>query len=198
MFERYTENARRALFFARYEASELGDLVINTEHLLLGLVRSGTAARIFADRGVSLQDIRRDIEKSRAASADRVATSVEIPFDREAKVALQFAAEEADRLAHHHIGTEHLLLGLLRAEESSAAAILINHGLRLPELREVVAKRAAERPHASHSNEASALIHALKQLLDRLGIVASGNAEVRSQLDEIRQRVTAIERQLGQ
>ena len=198
MFERYTESARRALFFARYEASELGDLVINTEHLLLGLVRSGTAARIFADRGVSVQDIRRDIEKSRAASADKVATSVEIPFDREAKVALQFAAEEADRLAHHHIGTEHLLLGLLRVEESSAAAILMNHGWRLPQLREVVATIAAERPQASHSTEASALIHALKQLLDRLGIVASPNAEVRSQLDEIRQRVTAIERQLGQ
>jgi ATP-dependent Clp protease ATP-binding subunit ClpC len=198
MFERYTENARRALFFARYEASQLGDLVIKTEHLLLGLVRStGTAARILTDRGVSLEDIRRDIE-SRAASAEKISTSVEIPFDREAKVALQFAAEESDRLAHHHIGTEHLLLGLLRVEKSSAAAILMNHGLQLPQLREVVAQMAAERPHASHSNETSALIHALKQLLDRLGIVAADNAEVRSQLDEIRQRVTAIERQLGQ
>ena len=198
MFERYTENARRALFFARYEASQLGDLVIKTEHLLLGLVRStGTAARIFTDRGVSLEDIRRDIE-SRAASAEKISTSVEIPFDREAKVALQFAAEESDRLAHHHIGTEHLLLGLLRVEKSSAAAILMNHGLQLPQLREVVAQMAAERPHASHSNETSALIHALKQLLDRLGIVAADNAEVRSQLDEIRQRVTAIERLLGQ
>ena len=198
MFERYTENARRALFFARYEASQLGDLVIKPEHLLLGLVRStGTAARIFADRGVSLQDIRRDIE-SRVASAEKIATSVEIPFDSEAKVALQFAAEEADRLAHHHIGTEHLLLALLRVEQSSAAAILKNHGLQLPQLREVVAKMAAERPHASHSNEASALIHALKQLLDRLGIVASGNAEVRSQLDDIRQRLSVVEKHLGQ
>jgi len=198
MFERYTESARRALFFSRYEASELGDLVIKTEHLLLGLVRSGTAARIFVDRGVSLQDIRRDVEKSRTASADKVATSVEIPFDRDAKAALQFAAEEADRLAHHHIGTEHLLLGLLRVAESSAAAILTNHGLRLPQLREVVAKMAAERPHASHSTEASALIHALKQLLERLGAIASNSDEGRSLISEIRERVAALERRLGE
>ena len=198
MFERYTESARRALFFARYEASELGDLVINTEHLLLGLARSGTAARIFTDRGVSLQDIRRDIEKSRAACADKVATSVEIPFDRDAKVALQFAAEEADRLAHHHIGTEHLLLGLLRVEESSAAAILMTHGLRLPQLREVAAKMAAERSPASHSNEASALIHALKQLLERLGAITSNSDEGRSLISEIRERVAALERRLGE
>jgi ATP-dependent Clp protease ATP-binding subunit ClpC len=198
MFERYTENARRALFFSRYEASQLGDLVIKTEHVLLGLVRSGTAARIFVDRGVSLQDIRRDVEKSRTASADKVATSVEIPFDRDAKAALQFAAEEADRLAHHHIGTEHLLLGLLRVEDSSAAAILTNHGLLLPQLREVVAKMAAERPHASHSNEASALIHALKQLLERLGAIASNSDEGRSLISEIRERVAALERRLGE
>jgi len=198
MFERYTENARRALFFSRYEASQLGDLVIKTEHVLLGLVRSGTAARIFVDRGVSLQDIRRDVEKTRTASADKVATSVEIPFDRDAKAALQFAAEEADRLADHHIGTEHLLLGLLRVAESSAAAILTNHGLRLPQLREVVARMAAERPHASHSNEASALIHALKQLLERLGAIASNSDEGRSLISEIRERVAALERRLGE
>ena len=197
MFERYTESARRALFFSRYEASELGDLVIKTEHLLLGLVRSGTAARIFVDRGVSLQDIRRDVEKSRTA-AEKIATYVEIPFDRDAKAALQFAAAEADRLAHQHIGTEHLLLGLLRVEKSSAAAILTNHGLLLPQLREVVAKMAAERPHASHSTEASALIHALKQLLERLAAIASNSDEGRSLISEIRERVAALERRLGE
>ncbi len=198
MFERYTESARRALFFARYEASQLGDLVIGTEHLLLGLVRSGTAARILAARGVSLPDIRRDVESRAAAGSEKVSTSVEIPFDHEAKVALQSAAEEADRLAHHHIGTEHLLLGLLRAEKSSAAVILMKHGMRLPELREVVAKLVAERPGSSHSTEASSLIHGLKQLLDRLEAIASDKPEVRSQLEEIRQRVTALERQLDQ
>jgi len=198
MFERYTENARRALFFARYEASQLGDVVIGPEHLLLGLVRStGTAARIFDDRGVATQDIRRDIE-SQAGSAEKVSTSVEIPFATEAKVALQFAAEEADRLAHHHIGTEHLLLGLLRVEKSSAAAILMNHGLQLPELRDTVARVVAERPGSSHSTEAPALIHALKQLLDRLQMITSDKAEVRSQLDEIRERLTVVELQLEQ
>ena len=197
MFERYTESARRALFFARYEASQLGDLVIKTEHLLLGLVRSGTAARIVADRGVSVLAIRRDVE-SLAPAGGKISTSVEIPFDHEAKAALQFAAEEADRLAHHHIGTEHLLLGLLRAEKSSAAALLMKHGLRLPELREIVAKVVAERPGSSHSTEASSLIHGLKQLLDRLAAIASDKTEVRSQIDDIRQRVAALARQLDQ
>ena len=137
MFERYTERARRVLFFARYEASQLGSISIETEHLLLGLVREGKglAARIFARAHLPLADIRREIE-SRSAFREKVSTSVEIPFSAGTKRALVAAAEEADRLLHDRIGTEHLLLGILRDERSVAASILMERGMRLQTVRD--------------------------------------------------------------
>ena len=137
MFERYTEPARRVLFFARYEASQLGSLTIETEHLLLGLMREGKglAARIFARAKVPFEKVRREIE-GRSAFREKVSTSVEIPFSAEVKRALGYAAEESERLLHHHIGTEHLLLGLLREERSVAATILVERGLRLDTVRD--------------------------------------------------------------
>lgn len=118
MFERYTENARRVLFFARYESSQLGDLQITIEHLLLGLGRAttGTAARILRERGISIEDIRQEIARH-SAVREKVSTSVEIPFNNETKRVLQFAAEEADGLRHSHIGTEHLLQGVSSRRE---------------------------------------------------------------------------------
>ena len=112
MFERYTERARRVLFFARYEASQLGSVSIETEHLLLGLIREGKGltSRIFARSHLSLENIRKEIE-GRTVFREKVSTSVEIPFSVETKRVLEFAAEEADRLLHNYIGTEHLLLG---------------------------------------------------------------------------------------
>src|SRR5215208_4586706 len=117
MFERYTERARRVLFFARYEASQLGSISIETEHLLLGLIREGKGltSRIFARSHLSLENIRKEIE-GRTVFREKVSTSVEIPFSAETKRVLQFAAEEADRLLHNYIGTEHLLLGILRED----------------------------------------------------------------------------------
>src|SRR5688572_29636761 len=111
VFERYTERARRVLFFARYEASQLGSIAIETEHLLLGLIREGKGltSRIFARSHLSLENIRKDIE-GRTVFREKVSTSVEIPFSAETKRVLGFAAEEADRLLHNYIGTEHLLL----------------------------------------------------------------------------------------
>jgi enamine deaminase RidA (YjgF/YER057c/UK114 family) len=137
MFERYTEEARRALFFSRYEASELGSMSIEPEHLLLGLIRldKGLTSRIFARSHLSLENIRKDIE-GRTVLREKTATSVEIPFSAETKRVLQFAAEEADRLLHNHIGPEHLLLGILRKEPSVAASILVAQGLHLDTVRE--------------------------------------------------------------
>jgi ATP-dependent Clp protease ATP-binding subunit ClpC len=139
MFERYTERARRVLFFARYEASQLGSVSIETEHLLLGLIREGKGltSRIFARSEVALDSVRKEIE-GRSVLRERVSTSVDIPFSTETKRALQSAAEEADRLLHTYIGTEHLLLGLLREERSLAASILMEKGLRLNAVREDV------------------------------------------------------------
>ncbi len=137
MFERYTERARRVLFFARYEASQLGSISIETEHLLLGLIREGKGltSRIFARSHLSLESIRKEIE-GRTVFREKVSTSVEIPFSAETKRVLQFAAEEADRLLHNYIGTEHLLLGILREERSVAATILMEKGMRLATVRE--------------------------------------------------------------
>jgi hypothetical protein len=137
MFERYTERARRVLVFARYEASQLGSISIETEHLLLGLIREGKGltSRIFARSHLSLENIRKDIE-GRTVFHDRISTSVEIPFTPECKRALGYAAEEADRLQHNYIGTEHLLLGVLREERSVAASVLMDRGMRLQTVRD--------------------------------------------------------------
>jgi quinol monooxygenase YgiN len=137
MFERYTEPARRVLFFARYEASQLGSTSIATEHLLLGLLREGKgpASRIFDRAGVDAVAVHVEIVDA-AADRPKLATSVEIPIAPDAKRVLQHAADEADGLRHPHIGTEHLLLGLLREPESPAGAILTRAGLRLGPVRD--------------------------------------------------------------
>jgi uncharacterized protein (TIGR03435 family) len=139
MFERYTERARRILFFARYEATQLGSTSIETEHLLLGLVREGKGltSRLFERSHLSLEGIRREVE-GRTVLREKVPTSVDIPFSVEAKRVLQYAAEEADRLRHTYVGSEHLLLGILREEHSLAASILADKGMRLASVRDAV------------------------------------------------------------
>ena len=145
MFERYTERARRVLFFARYESSQLGHLSIETEHLVLGLLRenNGITRRIFERRHIGLEDLRQDIEGRRPVQ-EKLPTSVEIPFSTDTKRALHFAAEEADRLNHAYIGTEHLLLGILRVPESVAASILMDRGFRVEAVREDIVELLAE------------------------------------------------------
>src|SRR5688572_28265361 len=109
MFERYTESARRALFFARYKVCELGATKIGTEHLLLGASRAakGIVARVLEAADLSTETLRREIAESSEFHA-RIPASVEIPFSPSTKRALRFAAEEADRLGHPYIGVEHL------------------------------------------------------------------------------------------
>jgi len=139
MFERYTEQARRALFFARYEAFQIGSAFIETEHLLLGLFREDQSptARVFARAKLSVDEVRREIN---ARTARRAVTSEsnEVPFSDEAKAVLGYAAQEADRLLHEHIGTEHVLLGLFRAERGIAATILAEQGLRIASVRDQI------------------------------------------------------------
>ena len=145
MFERYTERARRVLFFARYEASQLGSVSIETEHLLLGLIREGKGltSRVFARSQLSLENVRKEIE-GRSVFREKIPTSVEIPFSAETKRVLGFAAEEADRLLHNYIGTEHLLLGILREERSVAASILMEKGMRLATVRDDIVQLLEE------------------------------------------------------
>ena len=167
MFERYTERARRVLFFARYEASQLGSISIETEHLLLGLIREGKGltSRIFQRSHLSLESIRKDIE-GRTVFREKVSTSVEIPFSGETKRVLQYAAEEADRLLHNYIGTEHLLLGLLREERSVAASILMEKGMRLHTVREDIVQLLNEKTTQTRVKETPLLAEFSRDLTD--------------------------------
>jgi ATP-dependent Clp protease ATP-binding subunit ClpC len=136
MFERYTEKARRVIFFARYESSQFGSPYIENEHLLLGLLREDKALtnRFLRSHG-SVESIRRQIE-AHTTIRERVPTSVDLPLSDECKRVLTYAGEEAERLGHKHIGTEHLLLGLLREEKCFAAEILRERGVQVAAVRE--------------------------------------------------------------
>ncbi len=186
MFERYTERARRVLFFARYEASQLGSISIETEHLLLGLIREGKGltSRIFARSHLSLESIRKEIE-GRTVFREKVSTSVEIPFSAETKRVLQFAAEEADRLLHNYIGTEHLLLGILREERSVAATILMEKGMRLNTVREDIVALLNEKTTLTRVKETPLLAEFSRDLTE---------AAMKNQLDPLVGRHLEVER----
>jgi ATP-dependent Clp protease ATP-binding subunit ClpC len=186
MFERYTERARRVLFFARYEATQLGSNSIETEHLLLGLIREGKGltSRIFARSHLSLESIRKEIE-GRTVFREKVSTSVEIPFSAETKRVLQFAAEEADRLLHTYIGTEHLLLGILREERSVAASILYEKGMRLASVREDIVQLLNEKTAPARPKETPLLAEFSRDLTE---------AAMRNQLDPLVGREVELER----
>src|SRR5262245_11288686 len=172
MFERYTEAARRCLFFARYECSTLGSMAIETELVLLGLARQGGfVAGILEPAGLGYEEVRAEVEK-RIPYREKVATSVEIPFSEATKRALRYSEEEADRLGHSYIGTEHLLLGLLREDRSGAASILTSHGLTLARARDQIVKLLAEAANEPPTNpdarEGHALIDSITRLVVRL------------------------------
>src|SRR5467141_3069307 len=157
VFERYTEKARRVIFFARYEASQYGSPYIETEHLLLGLMREDKAlANRFLRQQGSIESIRKEIE-GRITIRERISTSVEVPLSAECKRILNMAAEEAERLGHKHVGTEHLLLGILREEKCFGAEILMERGLRLSTLREELARTSGEKTAAARPKETSLL-----------------------------------------
>jgi Clp amino terminal domain, pathogenicity island component len=140
MFERYTEKARRVIFFARYEASQFGSPYIETEHLLLGLLREDPplVKRFLGPTNVAA-DIRAEIE-SQITRLERISTSVEVPLTNECKIALNLAGEESERLDQRHIGTEHLLLGIFGVEGSLAAKLLRKWALNPEAIREQLAK----------------------------------------------------------
>lgn len=146
MFERYTEKCRRVIFFSRYEASQFGSPYIESEHILLGLLREDHS--IVHRFQLSPEGIRNQID-SATVIREKVSTSVDLPLSNECKRVLAYAAEEADVLKHKHIGTEHLLLGLLREDQSFAAELLRESGLRLESVREEIARNAPDTPSSS-------------------------------------------------
>ncbi len=154
MFERYTEKARRVIFFGRFEASQFGSPNIESEHLLLGLLREdkGITNR-FLHSHVAVESIRKQIE-AQTTVREKISTSVDLPLSDECKRVLAYAAEEAEHLVHKHIGTEHLLLGLMREEDCLAAQLLKKIGLQIDGVREELA--SSPQPSASPGTAESA------------------------------------------
>jgi ATP-dependent Clp protease ATP-binding subunit ClpC len=139
MFNRFTERARKVILLAKEEAKRFNHDYIGTEHILLGLIREGegVAAAVLASLGLSSEKIRKEVEKL-VQPGPGTAVSGDIPFTPKAKKVIELAMDEARTLGHNYIGTEHLLLGLLREGEGVASQVLMNLGLDLDKVREEV------------------------------------------------------------
>jgi ATP-dependent Clp protease ATP-binding subunit ClpC len=138
MFERFTDRARRVVVLAQEEAVGLQHNYIGTEHLLLGLIREreGVAAKALEALGISLEAVRSEVEE--IIGQGQSAPTGQIPFTPRAKKVLELSLREALQLSHSYIGTEHILLGLIREGEGVAAQVLVKLGADLPRVRQQV------------------------------------------------------------
>jgi predicted dehydrogenase len=149
MFERFTDRARKVMGLAKTEARRLNHEYIGTEHILLGLVQegSGVAANVLKQLNVDLKRIRSEIQQI-VRGSPTVVTQGNLPFTPRAKRVLELAVEEATHLGHNYLGTEHLLLGLLKENQGIAALVLLNLGLKLEEVRaEILEFLGVDRSH---------------------------------------------------
>jgi ATP-dependent Clp protease ATP-binding subunit ClpC len=139
MFERLTDRARKVMALANQEAQRFNHEYIGTEHILLGLVKegSGVGANVLKNLGIDLRKVRLEVEKL-VKSGPEMVTMGKLPQTPRAKKVIEYAIEEARNLNHNYVGTEHLLLGLLREQDGVAAQVLLNLGLKLEEVREEV------------------------------------------------------------
>jgi ATP-dependent Clp protease ATP-binding subunit ClpC len=139
MYERFTDRARKVMQLANQEAQRFNHEYIGTEHILLGLIKegSGVAANVLKNLDVDLRKVRLEVEKLVQSGPDMV-TMGKLPQTPRAKKVIEYSMEEARNLGHNYVGTEHILLGLLREQEGVAAQVLMNVGLKLEEVREEV------------------------------------------------------------
>jgi len=190
MFERFTEKAIKVIMLAQEEARRLGHNFVGTEQILLGLIGEGTgvAAKVLKSMGVNLKDARIEVEKIIGRGSGFVA--VEIPFTPRAKRVLELSLEEARQLGHNYIGTEHLLLGLIREGEGVAARVLENLGVDLSKVRTQVIRmlgETAEVPSGTQSGRTKT------PTLDEFGSNLTQMA-VEGKLDPVVGRAKEIER----
>lgn len=205
MFERYTEAARRTLFFARYEASLLGGGTIEPEHLLLGLIRDhkGAVSEALAVAGFSNTDARAQIEAHVGVRQRIEPLSVEIPFSDATKRILRYAMEQADALKHRDISREHLLLGILTDGSSFAARMLNTHGVTVDSFRDRLSQTpgdVADRDVSADRNRprsAKVLIEQIRTLVDELAGCRPDDASTRTLVDQIYLCLEALKRQMG-
>jgi len=170
MFNRFTERARKVLVLAKEEARRFNHDYIGTEHILLGLLREGegVACAVLQNLGIDLNRLRKELE--RLISPGSIATiGGDLPFTPRAKKALELAAEEARNLGHNYIGTEHILLGLLREEEGLAAQVLYGMGVDLEKVREEIASLlGGSSPQASPTTSKTPALDSFGRDLTRL------------------------------
>jgi ATP-dependent Clp protease ATP-binding subunit ClpC len=146
VFERFTDRARRVVVFAQEESRALGHDHIGTEHILLGLLREreGIAGQVLTDLGVDLDQTREDVERIVGRTEDDI--TGHIPFTPRAKKVMELSLREAIALDHHHIGTEHILLGLMREGDGVAAQVLTKRGVSLRKARTAVLRLTEKHP----------------------------------------------------
>lgn len=159
MFEKFSENARKVMSLARQETQRLDGQEINAHHILLGIIRegAGVATKVLKNLKVDLDGLRQEIEKLIAPVASPAATSGpilgkllgQIPFSQRAKRSIELAGQSSTLLGHKVIGTEHLLLGLLMENEDISAQVLINRGLDLAQVRNMVVAVVGENSRRS-------------------------------------------------
>jgi ATP-dependent Clp protease ATP-binding subunit ClpC len=197
MFERFTEAARRTLFFARFEVTQLGALEIEPHHIVLGLIREGKGlAQRILERGHVPPDALRQQIEARSEFREAIPTSLEVPFSPATSRTLQYAAEEADRLMHRYIGTEHLLLGVLREENSMGAELLAGCGLGLDVARnaliELMQVKRAE-AEAGPGEELERLAQ-IKRWVNELARMAPDSAVARTLVRQIERELDMLTR----
>ncbi|MFH1799264.1 MAG: ATP-dependent Clp protease ATP-binding subunit [Candidatus Omnitrophota bacterium] len=159
MFDRFTERARKVIILAKEEAKRFNHDYIGTEHILLGLIKEGesVAAAVLQNLGLSLDTIRLEVEKLVQFGPSTI-VSGDIPFTPKAKKVIELAMDEARRLGHNYIGTEHLLLGLIKEGEGVASHVLMNVGLDLNKVRsEVIKLLGSTTPNAEPGMPSSAM-----------------------------------------
>jgi ATP-dependent Clp protease ATP-binding subunit ClpC len=178
MFERYTERARRVIFWSRYIASQRGSPEIEVEHLLMGLLREDMSlAERFLGSPWAVESVWRRVEQSKPVR-ERPLGPGDLPLTNEGKRVLAFAAEEADRVSNKKIGTEQLLLGLLREKKSLAAQILDERGVRLESVRKELARMSHDDGiRKEFVRERDSLPEEIVELQNRIRLIASSQRE---------------------
>ncbi|MBI4249853.1 MAG: ATP-dependent Clp protease ATP-binding subunit [Elusimicrobia bacterium] len=194
MSNRFTERAQRVILIAQEEAKRLNHDYVGTEHILLGLIAlgEGVAAQVLANLGVDLRRVRSEIEKI-VGTGDNVMLLGEIPFTPRAKKVLEYAVEEAQHMGHSYVGTEHLLLGLIREEEGVAARVLENLGLKLEVVREEVLNLLGEGQAASGTATQAPRTKSKTPTLDEFGRDLTAYAR-ENKLDPVIGRENEIDR----
>ena len=193
MFERFTDRARRVVVLAQEEARLLNHSYIGTEHLLLGLVREseGVAAKALTSLGIELDAVREHVEEI-VGRGSQGPSSGHIPFTPRAKKVLELSLREALQLGHNYIGTEHILLGMIREGEGVAAQVLVQLGADLSRVRQVVVQLLRGSGSVTEVTVAAGPLSRLTSRRER-SLVAG----FRTRLTAIESRLTAVERRAG-